>query len=794
MSVSLLRIHAHSVEEVLCMVVCRRFINCLGLAAIAGLGVSASALADDVKVANPARATAGQRVTITAGTPVVNRGPGTLLYSAMGATPLVGNVRFNPGLGGPGGAGGTINDISVDDVPVLNAMTQPQLEIHSVSVGVRHAAADPSCDVRLIAYPLLGDGSTIELLNGACDVPGAVVLGTQAKPVGGAAFTTAVMTYTPATPVTLNLNNDLFPGFGAVGIGLQFDGPNGPNDGHGWLCRFPDAGFANAQQLFWVLDLVDQAAPDDEGAFQFGDPTVDAPPATFQIQLTGTIVGTGAPTGACCDTVTGDCALFSQIACEAFVDTTYQGDGTTCTPNVTCGVQGACCFGDGTCALLLAATCTADATNVYGGDTTVCTTANICPAVGSCCTGSCCEIRTDAGCAGAWTSGGSCASNPCGLPPNDTCAGATAVSVGANPGGSCNATTDFSITPETQCPTGAAGSGGSSDVWHTFVAPNTAQYIIDTCNAIGYDTVLAIYDAACGTIDANTIPLACNDDQPAPACGVQPFASQLTVSLNQGQSYLIRVAGFSTTGGPTGSYILTIAENATGACCVPGSASCFTDTSANCTSPGVGGTFLGANVSCTPEPCPGACCAPDGTCSIATAAACTNGSLFQGVNTLCAQVSCSIIATGACCNGSTCTSTTQVFCQGNGGTYQGDSTSCTPSPCAPATGACCCGSSCQITTVAACSGANRVFQGGGSVCTPFSLTVPCCRGNYNKSAPGPGAPGGVSVQDIFDFLTGYFSTDPCANTNDSAAGPGAPNGVSVQDIFDFLAAYFGGCI
>ncbi|MCC6321064.1 MAG: hypothetical protein IT438_06455, partial [Phycisphaerales bacterium] len=85
------------------------------------------------------------------------------------------------------------------------------------------------------------------------------------------------------------------------------------------------------------------------------------------------------------------------------------------------------------------------------------------------------------------------------------------------------------------------------------------------------------------------------------------------------------------------------------------------------------------------------------------------------------------------------------------------------------------------------------FGGAGTACTPFSLTSPCCRGNFNKSVAGPGAPGGISVQDIFDFLTGYFSNDACANTNDSAAGPGAPNGVSVQDIFDFLSAYFGGC-
>jgi hypothetical protein len=46
--------------------------------------------------------------------------------------------------------------------------------------------------------------------------------------------------------------------------------------------------------------------------------------------------------------------------------------------------------------------------------------------------------------------------------------------------------------------------------------------------------------------------------------------------------------------------------------------------------------------------------------------------------------------------------------------------------------------------------------------------------------------GSVSVQDLFDFLTAYFSLDPRADFN----GQG---GISVEDIFDFLAAYFAGC-
>ncbi len=57
--------------------------------------------------------------------------------------------------------------------------------------------------------------------------------------------------------------------------------------------------------------------------------------------------------------------------------------------------------------------------------------------------------------------------------------------------------------------------------------------------------------------------------------------------------------------------------------------------------------------------------------------------------------------------------------------------------------------------------------------------APACRADFNGS-------GAVSVQDIFDFLAAYFSSDPRADFNNSG-------GVSVQDIFDYLAAYFAGC-
>ncbi len=62
--------------------------------------------------------------------------------------------------------------------------------------------------------------------------------------------------------------------------------------------------------------------------------------------------------------------------------------------------------------------------------------------------------------------------------------------------------------------------------------------------------------------------------------------------------------------------------------------------------------------------------------------------------------------------------------------------------------------------------------------TPDGCEPPACPCDFNG--------GGLSVQDIFDYLAEYFSNGPLADFN----GVG---GITVQDIFDFLACYFGGC-
>ncbi len=75
-------------------------------------------------------------------------------------------------------------------------------------------------------------------------------------------------------------------------------------------------------------------------------------------------------------------------------------------------------------------------------------------------------------------------------------------------------------------------------------------------------------------------------------------------------------------------------------------------------------------------------------------------------------------------------------------------------------------------------------QESRTITTTFAINAPAvappaCRPDYNGQ-------GGVTVQDIFDFLAGWFSNAPAADFN-------GQNGVTVQDIFDFLTAWFTGC-
>ncbi len=76
---------------------------------------------------------------------------------------------------------------------------------------------------------------------------------------------------------------------------------------------------------------------------------------------------------------------------------------------------------------------------------------------------------------------------------------------------------------------------------------------------------------------------------------------------------------------------------------------------------------------------------------------------------------------------------------------------------------------------------SAVFVTGLRLATGDPGTRPSddCRGDYNNS-------GSVTVQDLFDFIAGYFDLEN--NADMDASGTWTP-----QDLFDFLSAWFVGC-
>lgn len=388
------------------------------------------------------------------------------------------------------------------------------------------------------------------------------------------------------------------------------------------------------------------------------------------------------------------------------------------------------------------------------------------------------------------------------LPVNDECSGALAWPSGA---GSKPFLNDFA-TDSTPQSFGGTGCSGNlfNDVWYTWAATSSNDVTVTSDSAgAGFSSRVAVYDNAC-PIGA---PIACGE-----------FGQAFQFSAVNGTTYLFRVGSAVPNVTGTANVILTL-NAATGACCRP-EGTCFLGTAAQCIA---SNSFQGAFSVCSPLPCPppsGACCATSGACSFVTNAACnTSGGMWFGFGTSCtpndcpqpegaccaSDGSCSLAAdvascsgtfqgagsacspnpcpqpNGACCaSDGSCSVISPTGCSANSGAFQGSGTACSPNPCPQPTGACCSGSICFVGQASACTGANQAYAGNGTMCNaPANTTTPCCKADFNGAS-------GVSVQDIFDFLAGWFAGSPQADFN-------GVNGISVQDIFDFLAAWFAGC-
>jgi len=105
---------------------------------------------------------------------------------------------------------------------------------------------------------------------------------------------------------------------------------------------------------------------------------------------------------------------------------------------------------------------------------------------------------------------------------------------------------------------GALGDTGCScgyyfdfyDVWHKFTPAQSKDYLLSLCGS-DFDTTLSVYDPCALYDPCDGTELACNDD----SCEKQ---SELSISLTEGQEYLIRIAGYD---GAMGNYSLDISES-----------------------------------------------------------------------------------------------------------------------------------------------------------------------------------------------------------------------------------------
>ena len=105
---------------------------------------------------------------------------------------------------------------------------------------------------------------------------------------------------------------------------------------------------------------------------------------------------------------------------------------------------------------------------------------------------------------------------------------------------------------------GSGNNESNNDVWYRLNAVANGDFSINTCGTVPFDSKLAVYDLGTSpsTFNYNTLPdvlVNCNDDGDATCLttGGVAFASQLSVTVSAGRSYLVCLGTF--TNGETGA-------------------------------------------------------------------------------------------------------------------------------------------------------------------------------------------------------------------------------------------------
>jgi hypothetical protein len=243
-------------------------------------------------------------------------------------------------------------------------------------------------------------------------------------------------------------------------------------------------------------------------------------------------------TGACCHGET--CTESTALDCEDS-DGSFLGSATTC-ETASCTEQvGACCTGVvGECSDLSSTSCI----NVGGtfiGMGTICSDGWCdADAENACCIDGGCNQMTANDCqnsGGSWAGvGTSCATGGCDPLVNDFCETATPVTVGIHNFTNIGALSDDDEYDNEDCESEYLG-GVYSDVWFKYEACSNGELLVSTCGITNFDTDIIVYQGECNDM----VQVECNGD--GEDCG--GYTSEVTLDVYSGESYLIRVGGFT---------------------------------------------------------------------------------------------------------------------------------------------------------------------------------------------------------------------------------------------------------
>ncbi len=229
-----------------------------------------------------------------------------------------------------------------------------------------------------------------------------------------------------------------------------------------------------------------------------------------------------------------------------------------------------------------------------------------------------------------------------------------------------------------------------------------------------------------------------------------------------------------------------------GACCLP-DGSCTIDSEGNCTANG--GTFQGDGTVCEDVVCeipPQACCFEStGGCLNLDPTDCLNaGGVPGGVGTTCSTTVC--FPEGACClpDGSCADGLSPEECAALNGTFEGDGTTCASVVCPEPTGSCCFQTGfCLELTEGDCVNAGGSWGGPGTDCTDVDGDgePDACQGGGCTDADLAEPFGVLDLADITVFIGAFNAQDPIADLV-------PPAGVwDLADLSAFVASFIDGC-